>query len=1339
MDLSGQIRIQSINERKYILVIFDDYSWFTWVKFLRSKDEVLEFVIKILKMIQVRLNATVRNIRTDNVMKFVNQTLRAYYEEVEISHQTFVSRIPQQNGVVERWNRTLVETACTIEDLGKLKPKDDIRITVGYTPAKKAFRFYNKSTLLIIETIYVDFDELVSTQHQLQDEALFCCFDAFLSSVEPKSYKEALKKSYWIKAMQEELNEFERLEVWEMDSCNTLTAFADVDHTGCQYTSQSTSGSMQLLGDRLFVVPGIASTCSWSVGHSEVLIMDWLSIVEINKVIHTVEIDIAKLMVEIKSFGMSSDEFDKETGSSDGLQLNQADLSCVHALNELHLNEIHVVPRVNSEYFLGLITPFSSIVGQMSKPFSTDSRVIRLCGRLLTPERIALSARVVIEKVCLQGEKRLLYVQRNKAISLEKTTSKVGIEVQQLLLKGLYMISGDQHKAEDSIQEKLYLLHMDLCGPIRIQSINGRKCIRVIFDDYFLFTWVTFLRSMDEVPEFVIKFLKMIQVRLNAIVRNIKTDNEAIVIVGYTQNRSLIRKLHNKTPYELLHDRKPDLSYVRIFGALFYPTDDSEDLEMDFEQFSSRPEPKLMTPGTISLKLVQNIPSLTPYVPPTKKDWETLFQPMFDEYLNPPPCVDLQVPAVIAPEPAILTDKPFSITIDQDAPSTKPSSEESSSQIYKVKLDKLGGVLKNKARLVARGYRQEEGIDFLESFAPIARLKAIRIFIAFVAHMKMVVYQMDMKTMFLNDIFCEEIYVPSTKRIKISSTNVRLETIVQQKEETFEVVIDVIKNSMCFKAFTITTKVPEIFMQHFWYTIKKVKTQNLINSIWPRRSALSMLKSVERFWISVQELTVIRYKIMMLPLPSSLTLATKSESYQMFIKYSSGQIPTKKSKGKGLQGKKTTNVSQESVDVSKESKPEHAMEKTGSRSTIAADIMQALKESKKTSKRQPGTRVSNEGTGTIPGIFDESTVVSATSHEGTGTKPGVHDEEKIKDKDSDADDEGGDHISDIQDTYDEDAKTESDKDEIYKYKIQISDVAKADAEKIKEIKDDAKKGELPLTSSSLYVSSGFGYQFLKLSSDTSLASTVKDTMDAEINYLLDIKIQSKVLHIQSSFVLRVPVSVNFEPSVLTHVQETPLVAPVTNLLPPSISTIPPVPHQTTSPIPTPPIITESPIPAPESSKILTSTINLEQGSKKSASKILRIKREQVEKQKMPKYTIKSTDKTTLKDTKESPKGKALSKGFKAGKSASVKEPVEEPIAEVVMDDNVGHLTIASDYFFNNALKYLKSSDPERTYTTLIIKTKAARYEIIGIEDIVPTLWSPTKVGFNNDALKGIKH
>ncbi|GJV32073.1 retrovirus-related pol polyprotein from transposon TNT 1-94 [Tanacetum coccineum] len=111
MNLCGPMHVASVNGKKYILVIVDDYSRFTWVKFLASKDEAPEFIIKFMKIIQVRLSATVRNICTDNRTEFVNQTLRDYYEQVAISHETSIARTPQQNGVVERRNCTLVEAA----------------------------------------------------------------------------------------------------------------------------------------------------------------------------------------------------------------------------------------------------------------------------------------------------------------------------------------------------------------------------------------------------------------------------------------------------------------------------------------------------------------------------------------------------------------------------------------------------------------------------------------------------------------------------------------------------------------------------------------------------------------------------------------------------------------------------------------------------------------------------------------------------------------------------------------------------------------------------------------------------------------------------------------------------------------------------------------------------------------------------------------------------------------------------------------------------------------------------------------------------------------------------
>ncbi|GJS32717.1 retrovirus-related pol polyprotein from transposon TNT 1-94 [Tanacetum coccineum] len=94
MDLYGPMRVQTINGKKYILVIIDDYSRFTWVKFLRSKDETPEVVIKFLKQIQVGLNKTIRYIRTDNGTEFVNKDLTAYYKRVSIFHQKTVPGTP---------------------------------------------------------------------------------------------------------------------------------------------------------------------------------------------------------------------------------------------------------------------------------------------------------------------------------------------------------------------------------------------------------------------------------------------------------------------------------------------------------------------------------------------------------------------------------------------------------------------------------------------------------------------------------------------------------------------------------------------------------------------------------------------------------------------------------------------------------------------------------------------------------------------------------------------------------------------------------------------------------------------------------------------------------------------------------------------------------------------------------------------------------------------------------------------------------------------------------------------------------------------------------------------
>ncbi|GKC87600.1 retrovirus-related pol polyprotein from transposon TNT 1-94 [Tanacetum coccineum] len=166
---------------------------------------------------------------------------------------------------------------------------------------------------------------------------------------------------------------------------------------------------------------------------------------------------------------------------------------------------------------------------------------------------------------------------------------------------------------------------------------------------------------------------------------------------------------------------------------------------------------------------------------------------MFDEYFNPPPIAVSLVQEAPALRVEVLADSPMSTLIDQDAPSTSIlTSQEHSSIIFQVEpknfkqamtkpswIDAMqeeileferlevwelvpyesDGVLKNKARLVTQGFRQEEGIDFEESFTPVARIEAIRIFIANAAHKNMTIYQMDVKMAFLNDELKEEVYV----------------------------------------------------------------------------------------------------------------------------------------------------------------------------------------------------------------------------------------------------------------------------------------------------------------------------------------------------------------------------------------------------------------------------------------------------------------------------------------------------------------------------------------------------------------------------------------------------
>nr|GEU73365.1 ribonuclease H-like domain-containing protein [Tanacetum cinerariifolium] len=114
MDLCGPMRVASINRKRYVLVIVDDYSRYTWTYFLKSKDETPEVLIDFLRLVQRGLDAQVRIVRTDKGTEFLNKTLHAYFASEGILHQTSIARTPKQNGIVERRNHTLVEAARTM-------------------------------------------------------------------------------------------------------------------------------------------------------------------------------------------------------------------------------------------------------------------------------------------------------------------------------------------------------------------------------------------------------------------------------------------------------------------------------------------------------------------------------------------------------------------------------------------------------------------------------------------------------------------------------------------------------------------------------------------------------------------------------------------------------------------------------------------------------------------------------------------------------------------------------------------------------------------------------------------------------------------------------------------------------------------------------------------------------------------------------------------------------------------------------------------------------------------------------------------------------------------------
>ncbi|GJW81408.1 putative ribonuclease H-like domain-containing protein [Tanacetum coccineum] len=196
MDLFGHVSIESINKKRYCLVVTDDFSRFSWVFFLATKDEIFEILCNLIIGLEKQLNHHVKIIRCGNGTEFKNYIMNELCSKKGIKREFSIARTLQQNGVAERKNRTLIETARTmLADsllpipfwaeavntacyvlnrvlvtkpqnrtpyellIGKFDGKSDEGYLLGYSTSSKAFRVYNKRTKRVEENLHINFLE----------------------------------------------------------------------------------------------------------------------------------------------------------------------------------------------------------------------------------------------------------------------------------------------------------------------------------------------------------------------------------------------------------------------------------------------------------------------------------------------------------------------------------------------------------------------------------------------------------------------------------------------------------------------------------------------------------------------------------------------------------------------------------------------------------------------------------------------------------------------------------------------------------------------------------------------------------------------------------------------------------------------------------------------------------------------------------------------------------------------------------------------------------------------------------------------------------------------------
>ncbi|GKC74829.1 retrovirus-related pol polyprotein from transposon TNT 1-94 [Tanacetum coccineum] len=245
---------------------------------------------------------------------------------------------------------------------------------------------------------------------------------------------------------------------------------------------------------------------------------------------------------------------------------------------------------------------------------------------------------------------------------------------------------------------------------------------------------------------------------------------EAIATACFTQNRSIVHTRYNKTPYELIHGRKPNVQYFHVFGSLCYPTNDHDDLRKIKPKADIEDEaPQIVSSSIEQVASEPNTPVLNENADEFVQEDVVEFDRIFFYY---PP----QTPVFEEPESSSTYHDPSNMhefhqthrSTDKwtkNHPIEQVIGDPSKPVMTRSKLhtdaetDAENTVIWNKSQLVSRGYGQEERIYFEESFAPVARLEAVRIFMAYSAHKNFPIYQMDVKMAFLNGPLKEEVFV----------------------------------------------------------------------------------------------------------------------------------------------------------------------------------------------------------------------------------------------------------------------------------------------------------------------------------------------------------------------------------------------------------------------------------------------------------------------------------------------------------------------------------------------------------------------------------------------------